>query len=171
MSSPCMSGFRPYTCMSCIQFTNEEHAFADSLCDSSSLLLQTEDVQNDILRRYMEVYKNPLYWTGYELKNRRATVPKSNITLEMSVSESCSGNNCCVAWQFKPFGPIALDCDQMLPAICIMAVKCEFIQIILHVQYVFMDKTCVWGVRIPNYVSVLCTMSYIHTAVSCTVRP
>jgi hypothetical protein len=79
------------------------------------------EVEKDVLQRYMEVYSRPQYWTGYELINETAVVPGTNNGISLVGSPNCS--NCCVAWQLDPYGPIALECDKILPAICTISLN------------------------------------------------
>lgn len=125
----CLCDYRPYTCTSCIHFTKDDLEFSNNMCNHGTLF-QMEDVNDKILLRYMEVYNRTQYWTGYMINNGKIMVPLTNKTVNTQVSlhggGSCDSNNCCVAWQLDPFGPIALDCDTKLPAICTTSVTCKF---------------------------------------------
>ena len=124
MPNTCLPGYRPFTCTLCIQFTKNELAFSLNTCDSlAGTLLQMIEVEKDVLQRYMEVYSRPLYWTGYKLINETAVVPGTNNGISLVGSPNCS--NCCVAWQLDPYGPIALECDKILPAICTISLNCK----------------------------------------------
>ena len=125
MPNSCLPGYRPYTCTSCIKFTKDELEFSSNTCKASSgVLLQMEEV-NEVLWKYMEVYNRPQYWTGYEIHNGKAVVPGTNKSIDMHIlnDESCS-DNCCLAWQLEPYGPIAVNCSKKLPAICITCLNC-----------------------------------------------
>lgn len=124
-----MSGYIPYSCMSCVQFTEEENSFSHTNCELPGTLIQSQDVEIDVLRRYMEVYDRPLYWTGYEFANGEAVVPRSNLSINVTFfnTQNCNASVCCVAWQLDPFGLTTLECDKQLPAICTTTVNCELI--------------------------------------------
>ena len=128
MPNTCLHGFRPYTCTLCIQFTKNELAFSSNICDSlGGGLLQMTEAGDNVLRRYMEVYNRTLYWTGYELENGEAVVPGTSRGIPLMESSNCS--NCCVAWLLRgdDTGPIALECNKTLPAICTTPLNCKFL--------------------------------------------
>ena len=129
-SSPnsCMLGYRPFTCTTCIRFTEDELVSSPNVCESPSSIFQLEDVEKDTLRRYMEAYNRPQYWTGYKLQDDGAALPGTNAPVNMSINtERCNNDSCCVAWQLEPFGLIATNCSIKLPALCITSVNCKLV--------------------------------------------
>ena len=131
MADGCEPGYKPYTCTVCVQFTNDEQVYSHGVCNSPGVFIQMEGVQSEILKRYMEVYGGPQYWTGYEFNSGKAVVPGTNISINVPIyhSPSCNGSSCCVAWQLEPFGLISLDCEKKIPAICTTSRNCEFLQL------------------------------------------
>ena len=86
----------------------------------SGVILEMEDIQNrtDVLQRYLTVFDKPKIWTGYEFRDGEALIPNTNTTLDLPVMAVETCNECCIAWQLQPFGLIAVDCEQKIPAIC-----------------------------------------------------
>ena len=150
MPNTCLPGYRPYTCTSCIQFTKKELAFSSNICDSpDGRLLQMMEVDDDVLRRYMEVYNRTLYWTGYKLDNGKAIVPGTNNSIPLDLVGSPNCSDCCVAWLVHgdDNGPIALECNKMLPAICTTSLNCKFLDTFVFFRLPLCNVqccTCTW---------------------------
>ena len=139
-SDSCMPGHRPFTCTNCIMFTENEQLLTSNVCESPSVIFQLEDFDTEILRRYMEVYTASWYWTGYKLIDGVAVIPDTNASVNLNVStDTCNNDSCCIAWQFNPFGLIAVDCRQAFPVLCTSYVNCKLY--ILNVQYIS-QHTC-----------------------------
>jgi hypothetical protein len=62
-----------------------------------------DDVERELLQRYLEVINKPQVWIGHDLH-----VPDNR----------CINGSCCLAWQLHPYQVITLGCDKKLPAIC-----------------------------------------------------
>ena len=123
--NPCPIGYRPFSCTVCIMITEDELPFSQSLCPSSRISFQLDNVQNRTLQRYLEVYNNTLLWTDYEIKNGKAILPNSTTTVGLPIIGAKTCSNCCLALQLDPYGLMVSDCERALPAVCFTSVNCE----------------------------------------------